>query len=576
MRNKPAACDVSCCCRAWPGPSAARAGPCPACGPGTPYVQLGQQPALFDSAVLAALKMAEALRDAETARALARRLNTLHLQERGLEVDVTAIFTPPEPRAGACRRFGPAHRDPQFIHDLPRGDGAATSRDAVAAGSTAAAATGCETGVVDATRPPPHLLAGAPRSARTADRHNAALEEGAQSPEPESSGQLNAVAASTGVSTTASSGTPTGAGLSGKPLMRVAIGYAVADANLPRLARAVDRAHRALAAIGQRRVGCVLVTDDGATVSLQHWLPADVVVLPRRGPGGFPAAHGRMMEVAFAQGADAYVLTETRARFNETVLAASLSALAAHGSEGVFAVGADLDPVMDPVSPAFLVITRGAAARLGPIDARLDAPCGLLDLYLRAEMQGINVFALAGPGTLLRYEQSGNAGRLAAGAPRLRRCLGAGWKVGLQPLTAQLRSAYGSQHRSAANRCQRACRTRRRVSLRGGSAAWPIGPAGTLTQLEPLADQAAVLPPAELDASLAVPLSAVALRWTEAGQRVAAIVNLCDVELGQQAFDMLTHIPARCDLFITTDTDANGNSLRPCSMAGPPVPSMCM
>src|SRR5262249_12535187 len=151
------------------------------------------------------------------------------------------------------------------------------------------------------------------------------------------------------------------AGFGAKPLMRVAIGYAVADANLPRLQRAADRAFRALAAIGQQQVGRLLVTDDGATVSLQAWLPPDVVVLPRRGPGGFLAAHGRMMEAAFAEGAQIYVLAETRSRFSETTLAACLASLGEHGSFGLLVVEADPDPVQDAATPVFMAITREAA-----------------------------------------------------------------------------------------------------------------------------------------------------------------------------------------------------------------------
>jgi hypothetical protein len=512
--------------------------------------------ALFDAAALAARQIAEAVRDADTARALAHRLNTLHMQQRELEVDAHNLRV-------------------SLVHEQARGDGLAqhiavlnsstTYRVAMVLGrlgtllppvlrrrlrQAAKLAWWTLRGrLVTALRARKALL-------EAAGKHDSAQDKGVEPPEPGQPGQVNVGVAPTWVPAAAISGTPFGAGLSGRPLMRVAIGYAVADANLPRLTRAVDRARRALAAIGQQQAGCILVTDDGAAVSLQHWVPADVVVLPRRGPGGFPAAHARMMEVAFAQGADAYVLTETRSRFNETTLAASLSALAAYGSEGVVAVGADLDPLMDAVSPAFIVITRGAAAQLGPIDVQLDAPCGLLDLYMRAEMLGINVLRLKGQA--LSFDM--NKAEMLAAWRLGRYALDAAWvlagKWDCEPMTAQIRSAYVARGivppPAVANE-----HSGRDVMLVGWwerrMANWPRGNGA---QLEPMADQEAVLPPAELDASLAVPFGAVDLPWTEVDQRVAAIVHLCGDGLGQQTFDTLKHIPGRCDLFITTDTDA--------------------
>jgi hypothetical protein len=345
-----------------------------------------------------------------------------------------------------------------------------------------------------------------------------------------------------------------------KPLMRVAIGYTVSDSDLPRLARAIERAHRALTAIGQRKVGCILVADDGAPVSLEGWLPPDVLALPPRGPFGFLAAHGRMMEVAFAQGADAYVLTEVRSRFNEDTLAAALTVLQEPGSPGLVCVGnANTGPVIDPAGPTFLLITRDSAARVGPFDDRLDALCGLIDFCLRADTLGIPMLRLKD------FSPSLDTSRTEACAVRGlgRHALDAAWvlagKWGCELFAAQLRAIYATRD-IAPPPFVDAVHSERDAML---VAWWKLrmtGGADVHTgQSEPMVDQKAVLPPAELDASMAVPFAA--LPRANASQRVAAIIHLYYDELSQTTFDTLKHIPVSCDLFITTDTDAKREAI---------------
>jgi hypothetical protein len=513
--------------------------------------------ALFNAATLAAQRIAEAIRDAEAARALAHRLDTLHLHDRELEADAHNLQM---------------HLDREHA----RGDGLVEQITILTSSTTFRVAMILRRLTTLLPQDLRLLLKRAAKLAwwtlrgrllislqarrdllEAAGNHSATIVKLPGSVQEE---QVEVVAVS-GLPAAASAATPYGAGLSGRPLIRVALGYVVADGNLARLTRAVDRAHRALAAIGQRQMGCIMVTDDGAPVSLRRWLPADILVLPRRGTGGFLAAHGRMMEVAFAQRADVYVLTETRSRFNETTLAASLSAVAEHGSEGVFAVGGDLEPLVDAESPTFLVITRGAAARLGAIDVRLDAPCGLLDLYMRAEILGINAVRLKSHS--LSFDA--NRADMLAASRLGRYALDAAWvlagKWDCEPLAAQIRLAYNARDIVpppivAAEHSGRDALLvawwERRVSD------WPRG---NRVKVEAPADQKAVLPPTQLDASLAVPFDTAAVTSTDADRRMAAIIHLRDEELGQHTFDVLKHIPGGCDLFITTDTDAKRNTI---------------
>jgi hypothetical protein len=266
-----------------------------------------------------------------------------------------------------------------------------------------------------------------------------------------------------------------------------------------------------------------------------------------------------MMEVAFAQGADAYVLTETRSRFNESTLAAALAALGERGSEGVLAVDADLDPAMDAVSPAFLVITRDAVVRLGPLDERLDARCGLIDLYMRAEMREIPVVRVKG----LPLSFDTNRAEMLAAWRLGHRALDAAWtlagKWGCEPLLEKLRTAFADRDIPPPPPVANEHSGRDAMLVEWWERRTANGVVGTLTQIDPVPDQEAVLPPAILDASVAVPFAA--LPGSMANQRVAAIIQLHNHEVSWQTFEALKHIPGRCDLFITTDTDAKRGSI---------------
>jgi hypothetical protein len=340
-----------------------------------------------------------------------------------------------------------------------------------------------------------------------------------------------------------------------KSIARIAIGYVVADGDLPWLARAIDRTRHALMAIGQGNAGSILVADDGAPVALRAWLPPDIAALPRRGAGGFLAAHARLMEAAFAQGADAYVLIETRSRIRNETLIEAMAALDVSGGASIVCAGA-LAPghVPDPAHPAFLLIPRPVAERLGPFDERLDGQCGLIDFCLRARVSGVSVVSLRS-----------NAVDDEADALRRpgRRALEAAWvlagKWGSEPLMGQLRAIHVLCNLALPPVV--ACEYQdsdgllttwweRRVKAEYGCAPLKLSKR----------NQRAVMTPAELDASLAVPFPD-ACRIDGACLRIAAVVHLYYDELAETTYDTLKHIHVPCDLYITTDNTTKRASI---------------
>jgi len=341
-----------------------------------------------------------------------------------------------------------------------------------------------------------------------------------------------------------------------RSLLVAAVGYAVDDADLPRVLRAVERAQRALVMAGQAPDQGVLVADAGAPVALKGWLPAQVPVLPCRARAGFATAHGQLMELAFAQGADVYALADVAARFADDSLVRALRTLGAHAGIALVWAGDWLpEGLPDPLGPGALFIPRKFGERIGAIDELLDRHALLTDMCLRALAQGIPVVPLSGAclGTDAGLAQALSARRLP------RASLDAAWRLagrwGSRPLLDEISAVYAQ--RRAAPPPMEACEGgdmdrplmawwRRRMS----SMPVPAGP------LQPTLQMEAVPPPTELEQSLAVPFPfAKGLPIGGARPRLAAIVHLYYDDLAGSTCETLSRIPGECDLFITTDSE---------------------
>lgn len=349
--------------------------------------------------------------------------------------------------------------------------------------------------------------------------------------------------------------------------MRVAFGIAVAGDDPFRVQRVVGRARSALAHVGQARTGLVLVADDGAAFALENWLPPETVCLSR-GAAGFVAAHRRLIERAFEEGADVYVLTDPHGRFDEKTLADALAVFGQQGPEALVQIPAAATAGLPRIPGCFVVISRALAQRVGELDEHLDASAALTDLALRADVLGLPVVSLptADPSLDLTAIEATAQGLIS------HRLLGAAWwlahKWRSAPLIEQVRSALEVRGLSmpavpppATPGAGTSWGGRDHALLswwraRTGERDTPSPP----VPCQPI-DGASSAVPEGLDQSLAVPF-ALDIPLSPA-QRVAAVVHLWGDDTAEPMRELLRCVPAPCDLFIRTDDDERRHAIAP-------------
>ncbi|MFC7552844.1 hypothetical protein ACFQU7_12125 [Pseudoroseomonas wenyumeiae] len=180
-----------------------------------------------------------------------------------------------------------------------------------------------------------------------------------------------------------------------KPRLSVAIGVVTYNNGESELARLLGSAHLALSRAGGP--GRILVLDNGEPSQL----PEGVERLESGGNVGFGAAHNRLMEAAFADGADIYIATNPDGAFHPDCIAAIARMHVAHGGQAL--IEACQFPVehpksYDPVtfetewaSGACLAISRDLYGKIGGFDDVFFMYCEDVDLSWRARAAGYAV-----------------------------------------------------------------------------------------------------------------------------------------------------------------------------------------
>lgn len=179
------------------------------------------------------------------------------------------------------------------------------------------------------------------------------------------------------------------------PRLSVAVGIVTYDSNGTMLARCIDSARLGLARGSGH--GRILLVDNGAPSAPRN----DVERMPSQGNVGFGAAHNRLMEAAFAGGADLYVAANPDGSFHPDCIDALTRMAEAHDRRALVEARqfpAEHPKAYDPetfetawASGACLAITRELHQAVGGFDDRFFMYCEDVDLSWRARAAGFPV-----------------------------------------------------------------------------------------------------------------------------------------------------------------------------------------
>lgn len=183
----------------------------------------------------------------------------------------------------------------------------------------------------------------------------------------------------------------------------VSVGFVLRTTPPDQLRRALESVELALDAIGQRHPGGILLADDGAAADPAEFLSWNIPCLPPATSAGFAAGHNRLMEAAFATGAEVYVAAHPGGIFHGESLIALLRMVRATGRRALVEAMRAPSELPRPVDPecyavpwsagASLAIPRGIYETIGGFDERLDPWGADVDFSWRARAAGFGLLA---------------------------------------------------------------------------------------------------------------------------------------------------------------------------------------
>ena len=152
-------------------------------------------------------------------------------------------------------------------------------------------------------------------------------------------------------------------------LFPVTAGFVIGCTPPGDLRRALESAETALEAIGQRRHASIMLAGHDATVDLADFVSWTVARLPPGTAPGLAAAHNRMMERAFAAGAEVYLTAHPGGVFHPEALIAVMRMVRANGRRALVEAARAPRKLPRPVDPECYEIP-GSLAPVSPSPAR--------------------------------------------------------------------------------------------------------------------------------------------------------------------------------------------------------------